>query len=245
MYPPPPSSHTTTLAMPKEKGRFWQPNYRDLSPSGRSLYDTEATDYFQAVSPTRHSFPSPTRPSFSSSSTPPLPFYARKRKLFTPSNLFGLLGLSIISALFFLKSHDYLPLSSPFFPSFSSSNQPLDPSPFSPEEWLTNTSTVNEGQIPFYPSRYNSLLPVRPLAATSPVSRLSLECLNAWIAQGELCPSLEGAWKDDVPVLDFIWTWVNGSDQHMATWREEASRNLGLTKVGGPVTGAAAVKHFR
>lgn len=125
-----------------------------------------------------------------------------------------------------------------------------DPTIFSPQTWLSNGSNLNVGYIPFAPSSYNPLLqPRQPLIQTPTVSSFSPSCLDQWISSGVLCRALQGKWKNDEGVkVDFVYTWVNGSDPLMSEWRNDAStkfRGTDQTTQGPRGKGAMAAKHFR
>ncbi|CCM03068.1 uncharacterized protein FIBRA_05188 [Fibroporia radiculosa] len=65
------------------------------------------------------------------------------------------------------------------------------------------TSSLHTSYLPFE----TSLLPAPgPAPTLKPVVDLPSSCLDAYYSQGDLC------YSSQVPKLDFLWTWVNGSD---------------------------------
>ncbi|KAK4703042.1 hypothetical protein P7C70_g3182, partial [Phenoliferia sp. Uapishka_3] len=108
--------------------------------------------------------------------------------------------------------------------------------------WLASPTTENRGFVPFLPSAYSPLLPLRPLSQTLSVKGFSEECADSWIADGELCAGLKGRWKGvRAPRMDVAWTWTNGSENELMTqWRKEVASEGARTK-----TSSNVLKHFR
>lgn len=118
--------------------------------------------------------------------------------------------------------------------------------PSAAAQWLTS-HTNTEGTIPFSRALYTPLVPLRALEPTLSIKGFSDECLEGWIADGQLCPALEGHWKGaGAPRLDVVWTWVNGSEAELlSTWRSEVSAQVGAKRMVKRAAGAAIKKHFR
>lgn len=60
-----------------------------------------------------------------------------------------------------------------------------------------------------------------PVASTLTFSE---QCSELWVANGVLCPELEG--KGD-ELFDVVYTYTNGSDPFLRSWREFSSRRVG------------------
>lgn len=118
--------------------------------------------------------------------------------------------------------------------------------PSAVSQWLASHSNT-EGTIPFSPAAFPALLPLRALEATLSTKGFSTECLDGWIADGQLCPALKGHWKGGrAPRVDVAWTWVNGSEAELlSTWRGEVSAQVGRKRMVKRALGAAVKKHFR
>ncbi|EPQ30698.1 uncharacterized protein PFL1_01599 [Pseudozyma flocculosa PF-1] len=97
------------------------------------------------------------------------------------------------------------------------------PVPASYEESIEELSTF----IPPKSSPYRRKLP--PIRSQLPLTD-SDECLEAWLARGHLCDSLQGIYADDAVAnreanghrmtdIDVVYTWVNGSD-----WRHASAK---------------------
>ncbi|GAA5941932.1 hypothetical protein JCM10213_004338 [Rhodosporidiobolus nylandii] len=117
-----------------------------------------------------------------------------------------------------------------------------DASPFS-EPDLTSLHPVR-----VIPSLYAPPPPSHPLSLLV-FSRLppsqGWECLDAWVARGEVCSGLAGAFAQGEVgevKLDVMWTWVNGSEARMREWREEIAKE---EDGGKGDSGAEVLRHFR
>ncbi|GAA5896666.1 uncharacterized protein JCM6883_006974 [Sporobolomyces salmoneus] len=122
------------------------------------------------------------------------------------------------------------------------------------QQFLSDPSTRNQGLIPF-PSNYFSPLfthsPLRPTLSSS--SFLSSDCLDAYVSKGELCQEMEGRWyADNQPKLDLVYTWHNGSDPLMSSWKGKVSAKVDpvawrkeRVKRARRLAGAQVLRHFR
>jgi len=82
-------------------------------------------------------------------------------------------------------------------------------------EQLYNASSA--GWRPYEPIKRASKQQEKELQFTGG-EMWSDSCLEAWIARGELCGSLELEGHEKV---DLLWTWTNGSDPLLRSWRVE------------------------
>ncbi|GAA5889998.1 hypothetical protein JCM5296_003673 [Sporobolomyces johnsonii] len=76
--------------------------------------------------------------------------------------------------------------------------------------------------------------------------RLPLGCAEAWVENGELCEGLRDELGEESAV-DVLWTYTNGSDPLLRTWRAEVTGMLsGRVRPGvATVREAKTARHFR
>ncbi|GAA5831794.1 hypothetical protein JCM11251_003886 [Rhodosporidiobolus azoricus] len=130
---------------------------------------------------------------------------------------------------------------------------PLGP----PSPSVVHLSAASSGLLPINvtPLLYFSPPPSHPLHLLT-FSRLSASsrwsCLEAWVAEGQVCRELEGrfsAEKADRARVDVVWTWVNGSEPRLGGWRErlaeEGAQKKGGKDNGKEHNGAQVIRHFR
>lgn len=87
-------------------------------------------------------------------------------------------------------------------------------------EQLYNASKT--GWIPYEPIKKLGKQKDKDLELTSGET-WSDYCLEAWIAHGELCAALELRAQEQV---DLLYTWTNGSDPLLRSWRVELTVSL-------------------
>ncbi|THH15955.1 hypothetical protein EW146_g4612 [Bondarzewia mesenterica] len=94
--------------------------------------------------------------------------------------------------------------------------------------FLLYLGTLTSTLIPVSPLFWLDSKPENGSLRPSPIMAHSLftaDCLEAWVARGELCESLD---LRSVAALDAVWSWVNGSDP-----RHQASRSFWSDKAVG------------
>lgn len=110
-------------------------------------------------------------------------------------------------------------------------------------QFLSDPLTSNRGLIPF-PSDYFSPLytPASLVSTVATSSFPSARCVDDFVAKGGLCDEIIGSWdRRASPKVDLIYTWHNGSDPLMSSWKDDANDQVGL----GRGHGARVLKHFR
>ncbi|GAA6011072.1 hypothetical protein JCM11491_005927 [Sporobolomyces phaffii] len=83
-----------------------------------------------------------------------------------------------------------------------------------------------------------------PLLEASWSDRCSDECVESWVAEGEVCRDWP---RGDARQVDAVWTYSNGSDPLLSVWRAEVTAMLtgSVSRGISTVRAAKRARHFR
>ena len=96
--------------------------------------------------------------------------------------------------------------------------------------------SLDAAYVPFKPSRPP---PTSDTVALKPSTELPSSCIDAHFARGELC------YNPQVPRLDVVWTWVNGSDILFKDALAKVENSLAADDPYRPTKSFLKVRQFR
>ena len=104
-----------------------------------------------------------------------------------------------------------------------------------------------EDDVEYLPEFQAAYLPFEPppqnrsvdMARLTPTQVLPDHCRDAYFATGALC------YDPDLPSMDVIWTWVNGSDSLLREAKLKAESRFSADDPYRPKTSSNQVRHYR